>query len=97
MFEDSESPILRVKFIGGREIKGKLIGKDQGPVKEDISLLKCTNMILDEAVEFLKDPTDPSVDTGKTRKLGLVVVRANMAVSVLDEGGFEEIDNPYGE
>ena len=64
-------------------------------------------MILDDAVEYLKgilvnlthliDPTDPEIDSGKTRKLGLVVVRANMAVSIMEEDGFEEIDNPYGE
>ena len=43
----------------------------------------------------LLDPTDSSIDTGKTRKLGLVIVRSNMAVSIIDEDGFEEIDNPY--
>ena len=33
MFQEEERPKLRVKFIGGREVTGTLIGRDEGAGK----------------------------------------------------------------
>ena len=55
---------VRVKFIGGREVVGILKGAD--PI---------CNMVLDDTVEFLRDPSDPYTLTNKTRELGLLIAR----------------------
>ena len=43
------------------------------------------------------DPNDTEIDTGTTRKLGLVVVRNNTIISIVDDFDYTEIDDPYGE
>lgn len=55
---------IRVKFTGGREATGILKGCDN-----------LQNMVLDNTVEYLRDPTEPSHLTDDTRELGLVVCR----------------------
>ena len=75
---------IRVKFTGGREVTGILKGHDPVP-----------NIVLDECVEYLRDPKDPSKLTDKTRKLGLVVARGTSITVVNPELGYIEIDNPF--
>eukprot|EP00612_Vaucheria_litorea_P008011 CAMPEP_0171472720 /NCGR_PEP_ID=MMETSP0946-20130122/1436_1 /TAXON_ID=109269 /ORGANISM="Vaucheria litorea, Strain CCMP2940" /LENGTH=79 /DNA_ID=CAMNT_0012002391 /DNA_START=32 /DNA_END=268 /DNA_ORIENTATION=- len=55
---------VRVKFNGGREVTGMLKGYDQ-----------LVNLVLDDCVEFIRDPLDPNKITNETRNLGLVVCR----------------------
>lgn len=55
---------IRVKFTGGREATGILKGCDN-----------LQNMVLDNTIEYLRDPADPSRITENTRELGLVVCR----------------------
>merc|ERR1711915_736397 len=54
----------RVKFSGGRECSGHLKGFDQ-----------LLNIVLDNCIEYLRDPDDPYKLTEDTRVLGLVVCR----------------------
>jgi U6 snRNA-associated Sm-like protein LSm7 len=75
---------IRVKFTGGREVTGILKGHDPVP-----------NVVLDECVEYLRDPKDPSRLSGLTRKLGLIVARGTSITVVSPEAGYEEIDNPF--
>lgn len=75
---------VRVKFTGGREITGILKGHDPVP-----------NIVLDDCVEYLRDPKDPSRLTDQTRKLGLIVARGTSITVVNPEKGFIEIDNPF--
>ncbi|KAG1364240.1 putative Zinc finger A20 and AN1 domain-containing stress-associated protein 8 [Cocos nucifera] len=53
---------VQVKLTGGRQVTGTLKGYDQ-----------LLNLVLDEAVEFLRDPDDPLKTTDQTRRLGLIV------------------------
>ncbi|KAH1250695.1 Sm-like protein LSM7 [Glycine max] len=53
---------VQVKLTGGRQVTGTLKGYDQ-----------LLNLVLDEAVEFLRDPDDPLKTTDQTRNLGLIV------------------------
>lgn len=76
--------VVRVKFTGGREVTGVLKGHDPVP-----------NIVLDECVEYLRDPKDPMKLSDKTRKLGLVVCRGTSITVVNPEAGFIEIDNPF--
>jgi U6 snRNA-associated Sm-like protein LSm7 len=76
--------LVRVKFTGGREVTGVLKGHDPVP-----------NIVLDDCVEYLRDTSDPSRLTGKTRNLGLIVARGTSITFVCPEAGFEEIDNPF--
>jgi len=73
---------VRVKCLGGRELRGKLRGYDE-----------LVNLVLDDCEEFLRD--DPAKITNKTRKLGLVVVRGTQVSLVSPEDGLEEIANPF--
>merc|ERR1712048_216864 len=62
---------VHVKLSGGREVSGVLKGYDQ-----------LLNMVLDEAVEYLRDPEDSTKITTNTRKLGLVVCRGTVVMTV---------------
>ena len=53
---------VHVKFQGGREVRGILKGHDP-----------LVNLVLDDCVEYLRDPDDPYRQTGETRRLGLTV------------------------
>ena len=75
---------VRVKFQGGREVKGVLKGFDQ-----------LVNLVLDETVEYVQDPDDPFKPSGETRKLGLIVCRGTVVMVVSPADGMEEIENPF--
>ncbi|DBA76503.1 TPA: Sm-like protein lsm7 [Trebouxia sp. C0005] len=53
---------VRVKLSGGREVQGTLKGYDQ-----------LLNLVMDETIEYLRDPEDPLRISDQTRSLGLVV------------------------
>ncbi|KAJ8434237.1 hypothetical protein Cgig2_031903 [Carnegiea gigantea] len=53
---------VQVKLTGGRQVTGTLKGYDQ-----------LLNLVLDEAIEYLRDPDDPLKTTDQTRRLGLIV------------------------
>uniref|UniRef100_A0AC35GNM5 Sm domain-containing protein n=1 Tax=Panagrolaimus sp. PS1159 TaxID=55785 RepID=A0AC35GNM5_9BILA len=75
---------VRVKFQGGREASGTLKGYD--------TLL---NLVLDNCIEFLRDPEDPFRLTGETRALGLIVARGSAITICGPADGVEEIENPF--
>src|SRR5579884_3150265 len=75
---------VRVKFQGGREVTGVLKGYDP-----------LLNLVLDNCLEYLRDPEDPSKVTEETRSLGLVVCRGTGVVVVCPTDGFESIPNPF--
>eukprot|EP01122_Echinamoeba_exundans_P011510 TRINITY_DN4595_c0_g1_i1.p1 TRINITY_DN4595_c0_g1~~TRINITY_DN4595_c0_g1_i1.p1 ORF type:complete len:108 (-),score=18.06 TRINITY_DN4595_c0_g1_i1:89-385(-) len=77
---------ILVKFHGGREVKGQLKGFD--------ALL---NLVLDDAIEFLRDPEDPYKEKadGETRNLGLLVCRGSAVMCLYPTSGVEEIQNPF--
>ncbi|XP_042011558.1 sm-like protein LSM7 isoform X1 [Salvia splendens] len=58
---------VQVKLTGGRLVTGTLKGYDQ-----------LLNLVLDEAVEFLRDPEDPLKTTDQTRRIGLIVCLINV-------------------
>ncbi|KAL6514973.1 Sm-like protein lsm7 [Orobanche gracilis] len=53
------------------------------------------NLVLDEAVEFLRDPEDPLKTTDQTRRLGLIVCRGTAVMLVSPTDGTDEIANPF--
>eukprot|EP01082_Thalassiosira_pseudonana_P009543 g8577.t1 g8577 contig3:418846-419655(+) len=75
---------VRVKCLGGRELRGALRGYDE-----------LVNLVLDDCEEFMRDPEDPETITNQTRKLGLVVIRGTQVSLVSPEEGTEEIANPF--
>jgi U6 snRNA-associated Sm-like protein LSm7 len=77
---------VRVKFQGGRECEGVLKGFD-----------KLDNLVLEDCVEYLRDPDDSYTVTDKTRKLGLVVCRGTQVCLIAPCEGYTEIENPYEE
>ena len=77
---------VRVKFSGGREVDGLLKGFD-----------KLDNLVLDDCIEYIRDPEDPAVVTDQTRALGLVVCRGTQVCLISPVDGLEEIANPFGE
>ena len=52
------------------------------------------NLVLDEGIEYLRDPKDSTRLTEATRKVGLTVCRGTAVVAVAPNAGFEPIDNP---
>lgn len=77
---------LRLNFLGGRIVTGKLLGLDN-----------LNNQVMDEAVETLRDKDDPYKSSGQTRDLGFMVVRGSMIQTITPMEGIEVIDNPYME
>ncbi|GMM36784.1 Sm-like protein [Saccharomycopsis crataegensis] len=76
---------IRVKFIGGRQVIGTLKGYDQ-----------LMNLVLDDVEETLRDPEDDTVLLkDQTRKLGQVVVRGPLLLTISPVDGSEIIDNPF--
>ncbi len=78
---------VRVKFVGGREVVGILMGAD--PI---------CNLVLDETVELLRDSNDQyMVHQGHTRSLGLIIARGPTVLSICDEEGAEiDVKDIYG-
>lgn len=76
---------IRVKFVGGREVLGILKGAD--PI---------CNLVLDETVEFLIDAKTGFL-TNQERELGILIARGTSVLSICDENGFGEVENPYAE
>ncbi|EPB75314.1 LSM domain protein [Ancylostoma ceylanicum] len=77
---------IRVKFQGGREAAGILKGYD--------ALL---NLVLDNCVEYLRDPENPGTVGDETRSLGLIVARGTAITVVAPSDGMEQIDNPFAQ
>lgn len=77
---------VRVRFQGGREVDGVLKGYD-----------KLDNLVLDECIEYLRDPEDPMKITERTRPLGLVICRGTQVCLISPSEGMEEIANPFAE
>lgn len=75
---------VRVQFQGGREVRGLLKGYDQ-----------LVNLVLDECVELLRDPSDEYRVTDETRQIGLVVCRGTSVMLISPVDGTEEIANPF--
>eukprot|EP00894_Picocystis_sp_ML_P003786 jgi/Pico_ML_1/54303/g4671.t1 len=75
---------VRVKLAGGREVEGVLKGYDQ-----------MLNLVLDDAVEYLRDPDDPMTLTDKKRRVGLTVCRGTAVTFVCPRDGMREIANPF--
>uniref|UniRef100_A0A1A9X0P5 U6 snRNA-associated Sm-like protein LSm7 n=1 Tax=Glossina brevipalpis TaxID=37001 RepID=A0A1A9X0P5_9MUSC len=75
---------IRVKFAGGREASGVLKGYD--------ALL---NLVLDNTIEYLRDPDEPFKPSEETRNLGLVVCRGTALVLICPQDGVEAIPNPF--
>jgi U6 snRNA-associated Sm-like protein LSm7 len=99
---------VRVKCLGGRELRGALRGYDE-----------LVNLVLDDCEEFIRgettaqmlgthinqtdlcfathflDKDDPEKITNRSRKLGLVVIRGTQVSLVSPEEGTEEIANPF--
>merc|ERR1711893_413509 len=67
---------VRIKFAGGRECSGILKGYDP-----------LLNIVVDNTVEYLRDPDDPYKLTEDTRHLGLVVCRGTAVVLVCPVDG----------
>lgn len=53
------------------------------------------NLVLEDTVEYLRDPRDLSLLTDQTRALGLVVCRGTQVSFVCPVDGSEEIENPF--
>ena len=75
---------VRVRFQGGREVVGVLRGYDP-----------MVNIVVDEAVEYLRSAEDPYVASGETRPLGRGVCRGTNVTMCAPEEGYEEIANPF--
>ncbi|XP_020598886.1 sm-like protein LSM7 isoform X1 [Phalaenopsis equestris] len=75
---------VQVKLTGGRQVSGTLKGYDQ-----------LLNLVLDEAIESLRDPDDPLKTTDQTRRLGLIVCRGTAVMLVSPTDGTDEIANPF--
>ncbi|VVB04031.1 unnamed protein product [Arabis nemorensis] len=75
---------VQVKLTGGRQVTGTLKGYDQ-----------LLNLVLDEAVESVRDHDDPLKTTDQTRRLGLIVCRGTAVMLVSPTDGTEEIANPF--
>ncbi|QLL32760.1 hypothetical protein HG536_0D02820 [Torulaspora globosa] len=72
---------VRVKLMGGRLVTGVLKGYDQ-----------LMNLVLDETLEYMRDPEDSSVILkDKTRSLGLIVIRGTVLLSLSPCDGSEVI------
>ncbi|KAA6393250.1 MAG: putative U6 snRNA-associated protein [Streblomastix strix] len=78
-----EKPI-HIKLSGGREVEGILKGYDN-----------VNNIVLDDCVEFIRDPRDSGVLTGETRKLGLAICRGTSVICSYPVEGTEAIENPF--
>ena len=53
------------------------------------------NIVLDNTIEYLRDPDDPYKLTDDTRQLGLVVCRGPNVMLICPQEGMEPIANPF--
>lgn len=53
------------------------------------------NLVLDDTVETLRDPSDPYKLTEEKRSLGLVVARGTSVMLIMPLEGRSEVDNPW--
>ena len=75
---------IRVKCNGGREMTGILKAHDPLP-----------NLVLDDCVEYLRNPDDLTVLTDKTRHFDRIFLKGTSIIAIAPEEGFELIDNPF--
>ncbi|KAA0152149.1 hypothetical protein FNF27_03669 [Cafeteria roenbergensis] len=75
---------VRVKCVGGREFTGVLKGFD-----------KLLNLVLDDAVELMRDPEDTDCTTSASRPLGIMVCRGPSVMAVAPNDGYDAIANPF--
>lgn len=75
---------VRVQFQGGREVNGTLKGYDQ-----------LVNIVLDDCIEYIRDPEDNNKLTEETRSIGLVVCRGTSVMLISPIDGSQEIANPF--
>ncbi|KAK3008000.1 hypothetical protein RJ639_014670 [Escallonia herrerae] len=90
-FGVNKSPLIRrigkvqdAALVLDVDVTGTLKGYDQ-----------LLNLVLDEAVEFLRDADDPLKTTDQTRRLGLIVCRDKAVMLVSPTDGTEQIANPF--
>ncbi|KAI7906180.1 uncharacterized protein BX663DRAFT_499139 [Cokeromyces recurvatus] len=76
---------IRVRFNGGREVVGTLMGYDP-----------LLNLVLDNTIEYLKD-LETGYLTEKSRSLGLSVLRGTAVILISPFDGMEEIENPFAQ
>ena len=53
------------------------------------------NLVLDSAIEYMRDSDDPFRLTEESRSLGLVVCRGTGVVVISPLDGLEQIPNPF--
>ncbi|KAL6513464.1 hypothetical protein OROGR_020950 [Orobanche gracilis] len=81
-----------VKYLNPLKVNLSPLFSVTGTLKGYDQLL---NLVLDEAVEFLRDPEDPLKTTDQTRRLGLIVCRGTAVMLVSPTDGTDEIANPF--
>ncbi|XP_043700897.1 sm-like protein LSM7 isoform X2 [Telopea speciosissima] len=86
-----ETVLDLAKFVD-KGVQVKLTGGRQGTLKGYDQLL---NLVLDEAIEYLRDPDDPLKTTDQHRRLGLIVCRGTAVMLVSPTDGTDEIANPF--
>ncbi|ORE06133.1 like-Sm ribonucleo protein [Rhizopus microsporus var. microsporus] len=86
---------IRVRFNGGREVVGTLMGYDP-----------LLNLVLDHTVEYQRGThqyliCNIDLETGyvteNTRELGLSVLRGTAIILISPFDGMEEIENPFAQ
>ncbi|KAF3607569.1 hypothetical protein DY000_02050069, partial [Brassica cretica] len=75
---------VQVKLTGGGQVTGTLKVYDQ-----------LLNLVLDGAVESVRDHDDPLKTSDQTRVHGLIVCRGTAVMLVSPTDGTEEIANPF--
>ena len=53
------------------------------------------NLVLDDTIEYMRDPEDPYKLSDQTRQLGLAVCRGTQVILICPMDGMEEIANPF--
>ncbi len=90
---------IRVKFNGGRECSGVLKGRNLDKLFQlyfiDLGYDQLLNLVLDQTIEYLRDPDDEYKISEDTRQLGLVICRGTSVVLICPLDGMEEIPNPF--
>lgn len=73
---------VRVKFAGGRLVTGILKGYDE-----------LMNLVLDETIEYARDPDDETIiHKDQAKNIGLVVIRGTALLSLCSLEGVEIIN-----